>query len=89
MKQSTSSADKQGRVGAMSTQDDASLREERGRDVRAADPNAPTTEAERTGGGHERGPKETQHSTDSGERKDRTNAPASGQPSGGTTAPKK
>lgn len=65
------------RVGAMSTQDDAALRDERGQ-----------SEADRTGGGNPRGPKETQHSTDSGEAKDRTNKPASQQPSGGTTAPK-
>lgn len=68
------------RVGAMSTQDDAALRSERG--------SAPQTEADRTGGGHPRGPKETQHSTDDGKAKDRTNAPASHQPSGGTIAPK-
>jgi len=69
-----------GQVGAMSTQDDAALRNERS--------GKPQTEADRTGGGQARGPKETQHSTDSGEAKDRTNKPASQQPSGGTTAPK-
>jgi hypothetical protein len=53
-----------------------------------SDPQKPATEAERTGGGNKPGPAETQHSTDTGAQKPRTNAPASHQPSGGTQAPK-
>lgn len=65
-------------VGAMTAQDVAG---------RPEDKNKPQTEVERTGGGHPRMPEETSHG-DNGELTPRTNAPASGQPSGGTTAPK-
>jgi len=67
------------KVGAMTAQDVSGHK---------VDEKKPKTEAERTGGGNTRMPEETQHSTDTGERKPRTNAPASNQPSGGTTAPK-